>query len=106
VAYTAARHTPAAGSVAAGQWLAEPQRRPRGTPAAAGIRGSRAAGRRGGFSFYLKFQKILFPLLKILENPFLLRKLRNLFQKISKISNSGMGWCLSPCWFFNALIWI
>jgi hypothetical protein len=59
-----------------------------------------------GFLLFKKFQKNPFPLLKILENPFLLRKLRNLFQKISKISNYRLGWCLLPFWILFALIWI
>jgi hypothetical protein len=52
----------------------------------------RPAVKEGGkFFYYLKIPENPLPLLKILENPIYLRKLRNLFQKISKISSYGLG---------------
>jgi hypothetical protein len=70
VVYTAARHTACrrigCGWTVAGRAAAQAA----GIPAACAIRGSRAASREGGFSFYLKIPENRFPLLKILENPF------------------------------------
>jgi hypothetical protein len=72
----------------------QPPRGPQGGQAAPAIPGSRAAGSDKGWDLTcFDFRKYIFPL----KNPrksILTPKIVKPFQKISKMLNSGLGWCL------------